>query len=204
MAEICHSLGFERIRTSVYHPQTDGLVERYNKTIKTVLRKVISEAGKDWEKKLPLVLYAIRTHVQASTGHSSFELLFGQQPRTVLEMLAEQWEESEEEVKDILTYTKELRDSLHTGQRQTVCAPRNKEKEETPVERRVRAEEAGVTRKEDGRLLQQPVKSQKVSGGWKRMESAPEVSTVPTAAQEAHLEVSSHASGEARLTQVRP
>ncbi|KAJ1109586.1 hypothetical protein NDU88_006946 [Pleurodeles waltl] len=54
------------------------------------------------------------------------------------------------------------------GQRQTVCAPGNEEKEETPAERRVRAEEAGVARKEDGRLSQQPVKSQKASGGWKR------------------------------------
>ncbi|KAJ1118595.1 hypothetical protein NDU88_006786 [Pleurodeles waltl] len=102
------------LRTSVYHPQTDGLVERYNKTIKTLLRKVISKVGKDWERKLPLVLYAIRTHVQASTGHSPFELLFERQPLTLLEMLAEQLEESEEEVKDILTYTKELKEGLHT------------------------------------------------------------------------------------------
>ncbi|KAJ1185375.1 hypothetical protein NDU88_002168 [Pleurodeles waltl] len=114
MAEICHSLGVKQIRTSVYHPQTDGLEERYNKTIKTLLRKSISEAGKDWEKKLPLVLYAIGTHVQASTGHSPFELLFGRQPRTLLEMLAEHWEASEGEVKDILTYTRELRDNLQT------------------------------------------------------------------------------------------
>ncbi|KAJ1152935.1 hypothetical protein NDU88_005708 [Pleurodeles waltl] len=77
------------------------------------IRKSISEAGKDWEKKLPLVLYAIRTHVQTSTGHSPFELLFGRQLRTLLEMLAEQWEETEEEVKELLTYTRELRENLH-------------------------------------------------------------------------------------------
>ncbi|KAJ1166300.1 hypothetical protein NDU88_006708 [Pleurodeles waltl] len=41
-------------------------------------------------------------------------MLFGRQPRTLLDMLAEQWEETEEEVKDLLTYTRELRDNLNT------------------------------------------------------------------------------------------
>ncbi|KAJ1181025.1 hypothetical protein NDU88_006236 [Pleurodeles waltl] len=76
---------------------------------------LLSEAGKDRQKKLPLVLlYAIRTHVQTSLGHSPFEELFGRQPRTLLDMLAEQWEETEEEVKDLVSYTQDLRDNLHT------------------------------------------------------------------------------------------
>ncbi|KAJ1133273.1 hypothetical protein NDU88_011570 [Pleurodeles waltl] len=51
---------------------------------------------------------------QTSLGHSPFELLFARQPQTLLGMLAEQWEETEEEVKDLLTYTRELRENLHT------------------------------------------------------------------------------------------
>ncbi|KAJ1165248.1 hypothetical protein NDU88_005676 [Pleurodeles waltl] len=70
MSEICHTLGVKQVRTSVYQPQTDGLVERYNKTMKTLLKKVISDSGRDWEKKLTLVLYALRTDIQSSTGHS--------------------------------------------------------------------------------------------------------------------------------------
>ncbi|KAJ1149186.1 hypothetical protein NDU88_002003 [Pleurodeles waltl] len=41
-------------------------------------------------------------------------MLSGRQPRTLLDMLVEQWEDTEEEVKDLLTYTRELRDNLHT------------------------------------------------------------------------------------------
>ncbi|KAJ1181943.1 hypothetical protein NDU88_007142 [Pleurodeles waltl] len=82
-----------------------------------------------------------------------------------------------------------------------VCAPGKQEEEETPAGRRGRAEEAGVTGEDDGRLLQRPVKSQKASWVWKRTESSPEGFTSPTAAQEAHRKVSSHASGEAWLTQ---
>ncbi|KAJ1128495.1 hypothetical protein NDU88_006873 [Pleurodeles waltl] len=91
-----------------------------------------------------------------------------------------------------------------TGQRQTVCAPEKQEEEETPAGRGEKAEEAGVTGEEDGRLLQRPVKRQKASDGWKQTESSPEGSTAPTAAQEAYREVSSHASGEGWLTQMRP
>ncbi|KAJ1145155.1 hypothetical protein NDU88_011447 [Pleurodeles waltl] len=52
--------------------------------------------------------------MQSSLGHSSFEMLFGRQPRTLLDMLAEQWEDTEEEVKDLLTYTRDLRENLNT------------------------------------------------------------------------------------------
>ena len=75
---------------------------RYNQTIKTMLRKVVSDTGKDWNRKLQLVLFAIRCHEQSSTGFSPFELLFGRQPRTLLDMAAEQWEEEEDESRAIL------------------------------------------------------------------------------------------------------
>ncbi|KAJ1143222.1 hypothetical protein NDU88_009533 [Pleurodeles waltl] len=41
-------------------------------------------------------------------------MLFGRQPRTLLDMLAEQWEDTEEEIKDLSTYTQALREKLHT------------------------------------------------------------------------------------------
>ncbi|KAJ1097376.1 hypothetical protein NDU88_002496 [Pleurodeles waltl] len=113
MKQVCKTLGISQIRTSVYHPQTDGLVERYNRTIKTLLRKVVEESGRDWDQKLPLVLYAIRTHEQASTGHSPFELVFGRQPRSLLDMAIEAWEEEAEEGgKPLLEYAHDLRSQL--------------------------------------------------------------------------------------------
>ncbi|KAJ1118078.1 hypothetical protein NDU88_006273 [Pleurodeles waltl] len=66
------------------------------------------------EVRRSLRVTQIRTHIQASLGHSPFEMLFGRQPRTQLDMLAEQWEDTEEEIKDLLTYTQDLRENLHT------------------------------------------------------------------------------------------
>ncbi|KAJ1104048.1 hypothetical protein NDU88_001463 [Pleurodeles waltl] len=52
--------------------------------------------------------------MQSSLGHSPFEMLFARQPRTLLDMLSEQWEDTEEKVKDLLTYSRNLRENLHT------------------------------------------------------------------------------------------
>ena len=43
LREMCHLLKVAQVRTSVYHPQTDGLVERFNKTLKSMMRKMIAD-----------------------------------------------------------------------------------------------------------------------------------------------------------------
>ncbi|KAJ1174550.1 hypothetical protein NDU88_006371 [Pleurodeles waltl] len=75
---------------------------------------MVSDSGKDWDQKLPLVMYAIRTHEQSSTGHSPFELVFGRQPRNLLDMAAELWEEENNEERPILEYIHKLKTHLQT------------------------------------------------------------------------------------------
>ncbi|CAM4607160.1 unnamed protein product [Caretta caretta] len=79
MKDLCSLLHVQTLWTSVYHPQTDGLVERFNRTFKAMIRKVVSKDGKDWDNLLPY-LFAIREVPQASTGFSPFELLYGRNP----------------------------------------------------------------------------------------------------------------------------
>src|SRR4029434_7342244 len=90
---LCQSLKVKQIRTSVYHPQTDGLVERFNKTLKHMLRKVIAVDGKNWDQLLPYVLFSIREVPQGSTGFSPFELLYGRRPRGLLDVAQEACED---------------------------------------------------------------------------------------------------------------
>ncbi len=73
--ELYGLLGIKSVRTSVYHPQTDGLVERFNRTLKTMIRKFVHEDAKNWDKWLEPLLFAVREVPQASTGFSPFELL---------------------------------------------------------------------------------------------------------------------------------
>lgn len=92
LKQVYSLLGIKGIRTTPYHPQTDGLVERYNQTLKGMLRKFVAANGKDWDRWLPYLLFAYREVPQASTGFSPFELLYGRQVRGPLDVLREAWE----------------------------------------------------------------------------------------------------------------
>ena len=79
--EVCTLLGVEKVNTSGYHPQTDGLVERFNRTIIAMLSKCVKKHGRDWDTHLPYLLFAYRVSVQESTRESPFFLLYGRDPR---------------------------------------------------------------------------------------------------------------------------
>ena len=89
LAEVYRLLHIQPIRTSPYHSQTDSLVERFNQTLKSMLKKAATEEGKDWDKLIPYVLSAYREVPQASTGFSPFELVYGRPVRGPLDVLKE-------------------------------------------------------------------------------------------------------------------
>lgn len=106
-------LGIKAIRSTPYHPQTDGLVERFNQTLKRMLRRFVNETGKDWDAWLPYLLFAYREVPQASTGFSPFELLYGKVVRGPLDVLKETWEEpSTATPKNVISYVLQMRDKL--------------------------------------------------------------------------------------------
>ena len=105
---LCQSLKVKQIRTSVYHPQTDGLVERFNKTLKHMLRKVIAVDGKNWDQLLPYVLFSIREVPQGSTGFSPFELLYGRRPRGLLDVAKEAWEQQPSTQRSIVEHVEQM------------------------------------------------------------------------------------------------
>ena len=74
-------LGFHKVNTTAYHPQTDGLVERFNRTLTAMLAKTVQRGGRDWDQHLPYVLFAYRASLQESTQESPFFLLYGRDPR---------------------------------------------------------------------------------------------------------------------------
>ena len=112
LQELYKLLGVKPIRTTPYHPQTVRLVERFNKTLKGLLRKIIQEEGREWEKYLPYFLFAYREVPQESTGFSPFELISGRDVRGPLDILKEQWSKAEEPVDDILTYVTKVRERM--------------------------------------------------------------------------------------------
>ena len=56
---------------------SDGLVERLNRTLITMLSKCVEKHGRDWDEHLPYVLFAYRVSVHESTRESPFYLMYG-------------------------------------------------------------------------------------------------------------------------------
>ena len=78
---LSHSLGIKQVFTSPYHPQTNGLTERMNKTIKQVISAYVDPLHQSWDQVLPFAVHAYNTSVQTSTKISPFRALYGRDPR---------------------------------------------------------------------------------------------------------------------------
>lgn len=85
--EICRRLGVSQLFTTPYHPQFDGLCERFNRTLAAMLRAFVSDHQRDWDVYLPYVTHAYRAAVQDSTGETPFYLMFGRPCRAPLDIL---------------------------------------------------------------------------------------------------------------------
>ena len=56
MCDVCELLGIEKLNTTAYHPECNGMVERLNRTLKTMLRNKAAEFGPQWDRHLPGLL----------------------------------------------------------------------------------------------------------------------------------------------------
>ena len=85
--KVCREFNIKRSVTSAYHPQTNGLDERTNQTLKVRLSKLVNDQQNDWDQYLEQVAFSIRTQKQCSTKHTPFYLMFGRNPRSPLEVV---------------------------------------------------------------------------------------------------------------------
>ena len=81
MKDVMKQLGIKQVHSTPYHPQSNGLVERINGTIKQMLNRIAHDRPKDWDRYLQACMYAYREVPQETTGFSPFELVYGQLPR---------------------------------------------------------------------------------------------------------------------------
>lgn len=91
--DVSQLLQVKQIHTSVYHPQTNGLVQGFSQTLIRMLQQVVDENGRNWDILLQYVLFAIWETPQASIGSTPFELLFWRRSRGFLDVAKEAWEE---------------------------------------------------------------------------------------------------------------
>jgi hypothetical protein len=83
--EVLKMLKTQKVNTTSYHPRTDGLTERFNRTLVEMLKKYANKYQDNWDEVLPLVLFAYRTAEQSSTKFSPFYLMYGREAKTPIE-----------------------------------------------------------------------------------------------------------------------
>ena len=87
ITEVCRLLGIVKTRTTPYHPQSDGLVERLNRTLLSMLATAALERPFEWEDHLRHLCMAYNSSVQATTGYTPFYLMFGRQARMPIDVV---------------------------------------------------------------------------------------------------------------------
>lgn len=85
MKAVCEHLKIETSNTTAYHPQTDGLVERFNHTLAVMLSMYVRENQKDWDVYLDYVQDAYRKAKHPTLGYSPYFALHGVEPDVIIE-----------------------------------------------------------------------------------------------------------------------
>ena len=84
--EVCRLLGIDKVRTSPYQPRTNGMIERWHRTLNSMLGKVVGESQRDWHEKLPYVMAAYRATEHSRTGFTPNYLFMGREARAPVDL----------------------------------------------------------------------------------------------------------------------
>ena len=79
MKSLCALLGCTKTRTAPYHPESDDMIEWFNRTCLMMLTMFVNDRRDNWNELLPYVMHAYRTSVHESTGYSPFRLTMGEE-----------------------------------------------------------------------------------------------------------------------------
>ena len=96
--QVMYELRIKQYTSSTFHPQSQGALERFHQTLKSMLRAYCYAHDKDWDEGAHLLLFVAHEAVQESLGFSLFELVFRTEVRGPLKLLKESWSDEENRI----------------------------------------------------------------------------------------------------------
>ena len=170
ITHLCDLYGVQKLRTSPYHAQTNGQVERMNQTVIRMIGKLEEDKKACWSEHLPELLLAYNATCSAVTGYSPYYLLFGRRSRIPVDYLFPTLHDSPHQTKmevSVVAMQKRLKEAFAVARRLT--------SEEAAKQRRYYDRKAGavalqpgdvVMVRTDGFVGKRKVKDQWEDGGF--------------------------------------
>uniref|UniRef100_A0A8C2IA21 Gypsy retrotransposon integrase-like protein 1 n=1 Tax=Cyprinus carpio TaxID=7962 RepID=A0A8C2IA21_CYPCA len=87
VSTLCRLLKIKKTRTTAYHPASDGMVERFNRTLTDQLAKILFSCGGEWDNYIKQVAFAYNSSPHLSTKFSPYFLVHGREPRMPTDVL---------------------------------------------------------------------------------------------------------------------
>uniref|UniRef100_A0A3Q3RXN3 Integrase catalytic domain-containing protein n=1 Tax=Mastacembelus armatus TaxID=205130 RepID=A0A3Q3RXN3_9TELE len=113
-AQVMAELKVTHQTSSAYHPESQGALERFHQTLKSMIQKFCTESDREWDEGLLLLLFAVRETCQESLGFSPADLVFGHTVRGPLRLLRETCLSDKPSLeKNLLDYVSSFRERLH-------------------------------------------------------------------------------------------
>ena len=86
MQDICRVFMIEKTRTTPYHPQGNGQVERFNRVIADTLSKYCAEKPQEWDIYLPYIIFVYNTTIHRTTGATPYSMIFGREAQYPIDL----------------------------------------------------------------------------------------------------------------------
>ena len=106
--QVMYELGIKQYKSSAYHPESQCALERFNQTLKNMIRSNCFDTEKDWDEGIHLLLFAVRE----SLGFSPYELVFGHTVRGPLKLLKEKFLSDDDSSLNVLQYVSDFKNRL--------------------------------------------------------------------------------------------
>ena len=167
MKEVNEFLLIKHKMTCPFSPQTNGLVEKFNDTLKQMIKRLALEQPDQWDTFIPALLFAYREAPQDSLGFSPFELLYGRTVKGPMQVLRQIWtdEDISGETKTTAEYVVDLRNKIE----ETCKIARENLAKASKRQAKYFNKKTANRSFEEGEkvLLLRPVKSNKLELTWK-------------------------------------
>ena len=115
--QVCRFFNTRVLKTTPYHPSSNGLVERFNGSLKNMLMRLAEKETRNWDRFVSAALFAYREVPNVSTGMSPYEMVYGRRVRGPMSILKNLFTNKfiEQETKQVYEYLLDLRNRLRIG-----------------------------------------------------------------------------------------